>query len=70
MGEKARHRVHYDYEIITNYICREAWRYEGPFNGRTLRWKGTFPGLGIATVAFGVYLAYDTFVAKHEEEHH
>ncbi|KAH4274602.1 hypothetical protein HBI04_117720 [Parastagonospora nodorum] len=34
----------------------EQWRYTGPFT-RFQRFKGSFPGLGIATVAFGVYLA-------------
>ncbi|KAF2666087.1 hypothetical protein BT63DRAFT_442398 [Microthyrium microscopicum] len=47
----------------------EAWRYTGPFNKRELRWRGTFPGLGLATAAFAVYLAYDTFLAP-EAEHH
>jgi hypothetical protein len=38
------------------YIHSEQWRYTGPFT-RFQRFKGSFPGLGIATVAFGVYLA-------------
>nr|POE76160.1 hypothetical protein CFP56_59640 [Quercus suber] len=33
----------------------EAWRYSGPFS-RYNRFKGSFPGLGIATVAFAGYL--------------
>jgi len=51
---------------------REAWRYSGPFAANTRRWKGTFPGLGIATGAFALYLAYDMFVAEkeHGEGHH
>ncbi|KAM3417568.1 hypothetical protein BST61_g5804 [Cercospora zeina] len=36
----------------------EAWRYTGPFT-RWNRFKGSFPGLGIATVAFAGYLVYE-----------
>ncbi|KAK8213164.1 hypothetical protein M8818_002462 [Zalaria obscura] len=45
----------------------EAWRYTGPFT-RWNRLKGAFPGLGVATVAFGVYLAYEAVSVK--DEHH
>ncbi|KAI0480308.1 hypothetical protein GGR56DRAFT_671435 [Xylariaceae sp. FL0804] len=45
----------------------EAWRYEGEFS-RWSRFKHSFPGLGIATVAFGVYLAYEQLFMK--DEHH
>ncbi|PSS00951.1 NADH dehydrogenase 1 beta subcomplex subunit 3, partial [Coniella lustricola] len=45
----------------------EAWRYKGLFS-RWSRFKGAFPGLGIATVAFAVYCAYDYAFAK--DEHH
>jgi hypothetical protein len=38
----------------------EQWRYTGPFS-RFNRFKGSFPGLGIATVAFGAYLAAEQF---------
>ncbi|KAF3085368.1 hypothetical protein TWF102_000271 [Orbilia oligospora] len=59
---------------------REAWRYTGPFT-RINRFRGFFPGLGIATVAFTVYCAaeYMFFPAKshghghdsgHGEGHH
>ncbi|KAK6342117.1 hypothetical protein TWF730_001595 [Orbilia blumenaviensis] len=43
----------------------EAWRYSGPFT-RIQRFRGFFPGLGIATVAFTVYCAaeYMFFPAK------
>ncbi|KAF2114802.1 hypothetical protein BDV96DRAFT_494387 [Lophiotrema nucula] len=51
----------------------EAWRYTGPFS-RWNRFKGAFPGLGIATVAFAGYLVYEQlFMQKehhHGEEHH
>ncbi|KAH7360860.1 NADH-ubiquinone oxidoreductase B12 subunit family protein [Rhexocercosporidium sp. MPI-PUGE-AT-0058] len=36
----------------------EAWRYSGPFT-RFNRFKGSFPGLGIATVAFAAYCGYE-----------
>lgn len=47
--------------------CSEAWRYTGPFS-RWNRFKGLFPGLGIATVAFTAYCAYEHFFLK--DEHH
>ncbi|KAF2273850.1 uncharacterized protein EI97DRAFT_435766 [Westerdykella ornata] len=45
----------------------EAWRYTGPFT-RWNRFKGSFPGLGIATVAFGVYLVAEQLFFK--DDHH
>ncbi|KAF2004447.1 hypothetical protein P154DRAFT_572107 [Amniculicola lignicola CBS 123094] len=48
----------------------EAWRYTGPFT-RFQRFKGAFPGLGIATVAFAGYLVYEEMFTKTEhDEHH
>ena len=53
----------------------EAWRYTGPFS-RGNRFKGSFPGFGIALGAFAVYVAYDKLIADHGhhdhhgEEHH
>jgi len=55
----------------------EAWRYSGPFS-RWNRFKGSFPGLGIATVAFAAYCGYEYMFLKsdhgheggHGEEHH
>jgi hypothetical protein len=48
----------------------EQWRYTGPFT-RFNRFKGSFPGLGIATVAFGAYLAAEQFgLLKDEGGHH
>ena len=46
----------------------EQWRYSGPFT-RWSRFRGAFPGLGIGTGAFIVYLAYDAVVAKPEHGH-
>jgi NADH dehydrogenase (ubiquinone) 1 beta subcomplex subunit 3 len=65
---------------FATYSCvhSEQWRYTGPFT-RFQRFKGSFPGLGIATVAFGAYLAAEQFGligdahAHHDEaasEHH
>lgn len=54
----------------------ETWRYTGPFT-RWNRFKGAFPGLGIATVAFTVYVVYEQLFLKddhhssgHGDEHH
>lgn len=46
----------------------EIWRYTGPFT-RGNRFKGLFPGLGIATVAFAGYCAYEHFFLKDQEHH-
>ncbi|GAB7342479.1 hypothetical protein MBLNU457_g0677t1 [Dothideomycetes sp. NU457] len=46
----------------------EAWRYTGPFS-RFNRFRGAFPGLGIATVAFAGYLAYEAVFVKDEHGH-
>jgi NADH dehydrogenase (ubiquinone) 1 beta subcomplex subunit 3 len=59
--------------ILTQHS--EAWRYTGPFS-RGNRFKGSFPGFGIALGAFAVYVAYDKLIADHGhhdhhgEEHH
>ena len=57
-------------------LCREAWRYSGIFT-RWNRFKGSLPGLGIASVAFAAYCGYEYFFLKdehhgagHEEAHH
>jgi len=47
----------------------EAWRYMNQFSRYNRLIKGTFPGLGIASVAFAGYLAYDTIFAEHEHHH-
>ncbi len=51
----------------TDLLLREAWRYSGPFS-RFNRFKGSFPGLGIATVAFAAYCGYEYMFLK--DEHH
>lgn len=45
----------------------EEWRYTGPFS-RWNRFKGAFPGLGIATVAFTIYCGYEYLFLK--DKHH
>ncbi|KAF1823114.1 uncharacterized protein K489DRAFT_318626 [Dissoconium aciculare CBS 342.82] len=47
----------------------EAWRYSGPFT-RANRFRNSFPGLGIATVAFAGYLAYEQFFMTSSHGHH
>lgn len=63
-----------DMLLSDNYS--ERWRYTGLFS-RWNRFKGTFPGLGIATVAFAAYCGYEYMFLKdehhgegHGEEHH
>ncbi|KAI5864644.1 NADH-ubiquinone oxidoreductase B12 subunit family-domain-containing protein [Durotheca rogersii] len=46
----------------------EAWRYQGPFT-RWNRFRGAFPGLGIATVAFALYLGYEQLFLKDAHHH-
>jgi hypothetical protein len=46
----------------------EAWRYTGPFT-RLNRFKGSFPGLGIATVAFAVYCGYEYMFLNDDHGH-
>ena len=50
-------------------LCRETWRYTGPFT-RFNRFKGSFPGLGIATVAFAAYCGYEYLFLKNEQHGH
>jgi len=55
------------------WVRNEAWRYLGQFTTYNRLVKGTFPGLGIATVAFVGYLGYEAVFAKeehHGEDHH
>ncbi|KAJ6263989.1 NADH dehydrogenase [Drechslerella dactyloides] len=50
---------------------REAWRYTGPFT-RMNRFRGLFPGFGIASAAFAVYCAAEYFIfpaQKHDHGH-
>jgi NADH dehydrogenase (ubiquinone) 1 beta subcomplex subunit 3 len=63
---------------LTKILRSEQWRYTGPFT-RYNRFKRAFPGLGIATVAFAGYLAYEAAFMRdehhghgegHGEEHH
>lgn len=53
----------------------EAWRYTGPFSTRN-RFRGLFPGFGIASIAFAAYVVaeqvffQDDHSHGHGEEHH
>ncbi|CAN3353031.1 hypothetical protein DICA3_A03312 [Diutina catenulata] len=50
---------------------RDAWRYES--FPRAARFRNTFPGFGIAVVAFTLFCGYEKFVLQkdaHHEEHH
>lgn len=51
------------------WVSSEQWRYTGPFS-RWNRFKGSFPGLGIATVAFAGYLVAEQLFFKEEHGHH
>ncbi|KAE8440940.1 hypothetical protein EG329_006179 [Mollisiaceae sp. DMI_Dod_QoI] len=46
----------------------ETWRYSGPFT-RWNRFRGSFPGLGIATVAFAVYCGYEYMFLNDDHGH-
>jgi hypothetical protein len=63
---------------LQRLTCRDAWRYKGMFSTwERFRPKHTFPGLGIGTGAFVVYLLADYLLkpshghgkATHSEEH-
>ena len=63
---------------LSSLLSSEAWRYEGVFT-RWNRYSSALPGLGIATVAFTGYCAYEYFFLNDdhhaeghgkEEEHH
>jgi NADH dehydrogenase (ubiquinone) 1 beta subcomplex subunit 3 len=52
----------------------EAWRYTGPFSRRN-RFRGMFPGFGIAAVAFAAYCGYEYVFLQdnhhgHGDNHH
>jgi NADH dehydrogenase (ubiquinone) 1 beta subcomplex subunit 3 len=51
-----------------NAVFSEAWRYTGPFTFRE-RFRGSFPGLGIAVGAFAVYLVAEQLFFKDSHGH-
>ncbi len=53
--------------VANVHFYSEAWRYTGPFT-RWNRFKGAFPGLGIATVAFAAYCGYEYLFLN--DDHH
>ena len=58
-----------DWELILTCVFSELWRYTGPFT-RAQRFKGAFPGFGIAVVAFAGYLvAEQVFFPPAEHGH-
>lgn len=48
---------------------REAWRHS-PVFGQLRQVSRMFPGLGLAIVAFGAYLAWEQIGGDKEHEHH
>ena len=75
LGKKVRTpaRIERQRVVVRELILSsEAWRYTGPFT-RWNRFKGAFPGLGIATVAFTGYVIVEALFFKdshgHEEGH-
>ncbi|KAF4763115.1 hypothetical protein HAV15_000341 [Penicillium sp. str.  len=53
---------------IHGLASTEAWRYTGPFS-RAKRFRGLFPGFGIASVAFAAYCTYEHFFLKDDHHH-
>ena len=60
---------------VDPWARRDAWRYDTFFSTKR-RLAAMFPGLGIATVAFGVYVAYDQWYTRYgpgklsKQDHH
>lgn len=52
-----------------NWERFEAWR-KHPMLTNNLRLRHSLPGLGIATAAFGVFVAYDKLVVGDSSGHH
>jgi NADH dehydrogenase (ubiquinone) 1 beta subcomplex subunit 3 len=47
----------------------EAWRKHAIFS-RSAQFRGAFPGLGIATVAFAAYCGIEWAMNNNKEKHH
>ncbi|KAJ2462080.1 hypothetical protein GGI03_004703, partial [Coemansia sp. RSA 2337] len=47
---------------------REAWRNHPSFS-KMSQLRGMFPGFGIATGLFAIYLAYDHFAGAKDKKH-
>ena len=57
-------------DIYTDlHVCRETWRYTGPFTRRN-RLRGIFPGFFWGAGAFGLYLAYEAVFLRDAHGHH
>lgn len=52
-----------------NWAKFEAWR-KHPMLTNNLRLRHSLPGLGLATAAFGIFVAYDKLVAGNSGGHH
>lgn len=52
-----------------NWEKYEAWR-KHPMLTNNLRLRHSLPGLGLATAAFGIFVAYDKLVAGNSGGHH
>lgn len=55
--------------LLLTALLSEAWRYTGPFT-RFNRFRGAFPGFGIASVAFAGYLVYEQVFMSSGHGHH
>jgi hypothetical protein len=55
--------------IISDWLYSEDWRYKGIFT-RWNRFKGAFPGFGIAAVAFAGYVVAEQLFFKPEHHGH
>jgi NADH dehydrogenase (ubiquinone) 1 beta subcomplex subunit 3 len=50
------------------WFRREAWRWD-PYFSKENVFRRAFPGLGLAAVAFSVYLVYDFMVEGEKKSH-
>ncbi|KAJ2380534.1 hypothetical protein H4S02_006639 [Coemansia sp. RSA 2611] len=50
------------------WAAREAWRNHPSFS-KMSQLRGMFPGFGIASGLFAIYLAYDHFAGAKEKKH-
>jgi NADH dehydrogenase (ubiquinone) 1 beta subcomplex subunit 3 len=67
LSQPAAEPLHGAVRMGFNWERYEAWR-KHPMLSNNLR--HSLPGLGIATVAFGVFVAYDKLVAGNSGGHH
>jgi NADH dehydrogenase (ubiquinone) 1 beta subcomplex subunit 3 len=73
MGKKVcpESKTSYSISFSNVFFIRDAWRYQGIFSTwERFRPKNTFPGLGIGTAAFAVYLVFDFLSSKPSHSGH